>query len=138
MKQESVISTGELAKLTGVNRETIRFYERIGLLPPPERTAARYRVFGKSDLARIHFISNAKELGFTLAEIGELLAIADGEVRSCSKAKSIAIHRLAFVDSQLRSLRRLQKALRALVARCATAKRINGCPLIEALSKESR
>lgn len=127
------ITTGELARLAGVHRETIRFYERNGLLPPPPRTETKYRQFTSSDLQRVRFIARAKKLGFALREIGELLAVADGVIVRCSKVRDIAERKVSYIDSQLEDLRRLRTSLRSLIMKCATVRRINGCPIIDSL-----
>lgn len=129
------ITTGELARLAGLHRETIRFYERKGLLPPPSRTEAKYRQFTSTDLQRVRFITRAKKLGFALREIGELLAVADGAIVSCSKVRDIAECKVSYIDSQLKDLRRLRTSLQSLIVACSKAKRINGCPIIDSLSQ---
>lgn len=135
MSVEKHITTGELARLAGLHRETVRFYERKGLLPPPSRSEAKYRQFTSADLQRVRFITRAKKLGFTLREIGELLAVADGTIVSCPKVRGIAERKVSYIDTQLKDLRRLRSSLRFLILECTTAKRINGCPIIDSLSK---
>ncbi|GAB4323079.1 MAG: Hg(II)-responsive transcriptional regulator [Candidatus Zixiibacteriota bacterium] len=135
MTSESGMTIGALAARTKVNRETIRFYERESLMPKPDRTTGGYRVYSSSDVQRLHFIQRAKALGFTLVEIRELLGIADGRISRCTEVRAIAEDRLASIERQIEDLERLRQSLRALVKRCRTARRIEGCPIIETLSK---
>ncbi len=126
--------TSELAKKAGVNKETIRFYEKKGLLQDPVRTDGGYRQYLQKDLERLVFISNAKELGFSLAEIKELLAIADGDIYKCSDVRQIAESKLNYISNQMKYLRKLKTTLTKLVTECQQAKTIKYCPIIETLS----
>lgn len=132
---ETKLTTGLLARKSGVNRETIRFYQRTGLLRDSHRSAAGYRLFTGDDVRRVIFIRRAKELGFSLAEIRELLTVADGEVVRCSEVQVIARRALDGMETRLRELRRFQRVLAALVVECESSKRIDKCPIIEQLSK---
>jgi len=133
-----VFRTGELAKRADVNKETIRFYEKKGLLPDPNRTNGGYRQYSQADLERLVFIKNAKELGFALSEIKELLAIADGEIYKCSDVRQIAENKLEHINNQLKHLKKLKTTLTKLVTECQRAKTIKTCPIIESLSKGVR
>ena len=133
-----VFKTSELAKMAGVNRETIRFYEKKGLLANPNRTDGGYRQYSLKDLERLVFIKNAKELGFSLAEIKELLAIADGDIYNCNDVRQIAESKLAYINNQLKHLKQLKTTLTKLVTECQQAKTINYCPIIDSLSKGVR
>lgn len=132
------ITSGVLAHLAGVNRETIRFYERRGLLPKPRRNPSKYRIYNETDVQRVRFITQAKNLGFTLSEIDNLLSIADGRIVSCAKVRVIAERRLLFIDEQIRNLTLLQEALRQVVTKCSNAKTISACPLIYTLTTGGR
>lgn len=132
---DKTLTMGSLAALAKVNRETIRFYQRTGLLSDTHRTTGGYRQFSQADLKRVIFIRRAKELGFSLSEIRELLAVADGEVVKCGDVRKIAEHVLDSIESRLTQLERLRKILGALVRQCRSAKRISGCPIINELSK---
>lgn len=132
------MNTGELARKAGLNKETIRFYEKKGLLPEPRRSSGGYRQFSQDDLERILFIKNAKGLGFSLTEIGELLSIADGEIIDCLEVRSIAEKKLDFVESRIKGLMELKKALFELINQCRKSSKITYCPIIESLSKEVR
>jgi len=130
-----IYRTSELANEAGVNKETIRFYEKKGLLPDPNRTDGGYRQYSQKDLERLIFIKNAKELGFALSEIKELLAIADGDIYKCSDVRQIAESKLDNIDNQLKHLKKLKMTLTKLVAECQRAATIKNCPIIESLSK---
>lgn len=107
---------GELAKEAGVNVETIRFYQRKGLLPEPVRPYGSIRRYGTSDLARVHFIKSAQRLGFNLDKIGELLKLEDGT--HCDETRRLAEHKLADVRQKLSDLARIESVLVTLVAQC--------------------
>ena len=109
-----IYRTSELANEAGVNKETIRFYEKKGLLPDPNRTDGGYRQYSQKDLERLIFIKNAKELGFALSEIKELLAIADGDIYKCSDVRQIAESKLDNIDNQLKHLKKLKMTLTML------------------------
>lgn len=134
MNDEGTFLIGELAKRAGVNRETIRFYERIGLLPKPKRSQSRYRVYEQEQLQRLQFIIRAKGLGFSLTDVAGLLGIADGRIVRCSEVRDIAHERLRYIDSQIADLEKLGQSLRALLKQCGNSRRINGCPIIDVLS----
>ena len=133
-----VFRTGELANKAGVNRETVRFYEKKGLLSDPIRTDAGYRQYSQSDLERLVFIKNAKELGFSLSEVKELLSIADGDIYKCSEVRLIAEGKLDHITNQMKRLAKLKRTLTSLVTECQRAKTIKHCPIIESLSKGAK
>lgn len=138
MAETHKITSGTLAKLAGVNRETLRYYERRGLLASPDRNTARYRIYDTVDLSRVKFIKEAKALGFTLSEIKDLLSIADGDIVSCREVRDIAESKLTYIDGQIRGLRRLRSELNRLVAKCKSEKKIDSCPLIDSLDKRTK
>lgn len=131
----NVFRTGQLANKAGVNKETIRFYERKGLLSVPNRTDGGYREYTQKDLERLVFIKNAKELGFSLSEVKELLAIADGDIYMCSDVRRIAESKLDHITNQMKRLTKLKKTLTGLVTECQRTKTIRNCPIVESLSK---
>lgn len=133
-----VFKTSELANKAGVNKETVRFYEKKGLLSEPVRTEAGYRQFSQKDIERLVFIKNAKELGFSLSEIKELLAIADGDIYKCSDVRQIAESKLDHINNQLKHLNKLKRTLTKLVTECQRSKTIKHCPIIESLSKGAK
>ncbi|WP_240126223.1 Hg(II)-responsive transcriptional regulator [Thermomonas alba] len=132
----SMLTIGALARAAGVNVETIRFYQRKGLLPEPDRSYGSIRRYGEADVARVRFVKSAKRLGFSLAEIAGLLALEDG--LHCEEAQAQAAHKLADVRARLADLERIEAALDELVRRCDAAHgRQVRCPLIQALKGTS-
>ena len=121
-----------LAKSAGVHVETIRFYQKQGLVAEPRRPDAGPRRYGADAVARLRFISRAQDIGFTLAEIRELLRLERGG----RGAHTLAVKKLETVDRRIADLRRIQKMLRDLIARCEAGKS-QGCAIIEALSHDS-
>lgn len=133
----NALTIGALARAAGVHVETIRFYQRKGLLPQPERAYGGIRRYGEADVARVRFVKSAQRLGFSLAEIAGLLALEDG--LHCEEAQAQAAHKLAEVRARLADLGRIEAALEALVRRCATAQeRHVRCPLIAALQESAQ
>lgn len=130
------LTTGQLAKQGGVNLESIRFYEREGLLPKPPRTAGGYRVFGAGDVRRVQFIKRAQELGFSLREIKELLALRIEPGTSCADMRERAEAKLADIDKKVRDLQRMKKALARLATACPGRGAISDCPILESLDGE--
>jgi MerR family mercuric resistance operon transcriptional regulator len=127
------LTVGLLAKSAGVNVETIRFYQRKGLLPEPAKPFGGIRRYDPSVLARLRFIKAAQRLGFSLDEVGDLLKLEDGS--SCRQAREQAERKLADVRAKLAELRRIEGALDELVARCSAASGKVCCPLIAALAE---
>lgn len=126
------MAIGELSRRTGCNIETIRYYERIDLMPQAHRRG-RYRVYGSGDAGRLSFIRRARELGFTLEEIRALLGIATSGQVSCAEARGIASSHLIAVRSRLADLRKMERVLASTVQACETGDHA-GCPLIDTLS----
>jgi MerR family transcriptional regulator, mercuric resistance operon regulatory protein len=129
----TTLTIGTLAKTAGVNVETIRFYQRKGLLPEPDRPLGGIRRYGSADLTRVRFIKASQRLGFTLDEVAELLKLEDGT--HCSEARRLAESRLQDVRERLANLQRIESALGQLVARCGAARGSIKCPLIASLQK---
>lgn len=109
---------GELAKQSGVNAETIRYYEKIGLLPAPRRTAARYRSYTDTHLDRLRFIRGARALGFGLDAIRELISLSSDRRRSCAAVDVIAKRQLGEVRQRLQQLRGLEAELKRIITEC--------------------
>lgn len=128
---------GELARATSTKVETIRFYEKIGLLPEPSRTSGNYRDYGKPHLARLSFVRRARDLGFTLDQIRELLALSDDRDQSCSAVDIVARAHLAQIDQKISDLRSLRRELDELIGQC-TQGSISECRIIEALGPSER
>ena len=123
---------GELSRATGTNIETIRYYERIGLLPAPDRTAANYRSYGDPHRARLTFVRHSRDLGFTIEEIRSLLDLSDDPGRDCSEADRIASRHLAQVEEKIAQLTLLREELTRIVGRCRGGIAAD-CRVIEAL-----
>ena len=123
---------GDLSRATGTNIETIRYYERIGLLPAPDRTAANYRSYGDPHRARLTFVRHSRDLGFTIEEIRSLLDLSDDPGRDCSEADRIASRHLAQVEEKIAQLTLLREELTRIVGRCRGGIAAD-CRVIEAL-----
>jgi MerR family mercuric resistance operon transcriptional regulator len=128
------IAIGELSRRTGCNVETIRYYERIGLLPSPDRYG-RYRSYASADIKRVTFVRRARELGFTLDEVRALLVLSATDGRSiCAEVREISTTHLADVRARIADLRAIERVLAAAIRQCDMGKQ-PGCPLIEVLSR---
>lgn len=127
---------GELAKRTAVKIPTIRFYEQIGLLPHPPRTQSGQRRYGEPEVDRLNFIRHARELGFEIDAIRELLAMTASPQQSCHQADSIALNHLAEVERRIASLQALKIELTRMVDECGHG-RVCDCRIIEALADHS-
>jgi len=118
---------GELAERAGVNPKTIRFYEDVGVLPPPERTSAGYRRYGPEDLDRLAFVRRAQQLDLRLEEIAEILALRDRGQAPCDLVRQVAERRLAEVEARIVELHRIRDELRDLLDRDAAETNPPGC-----------
>ena len=131
------LSIGELSRRTGVNIETIPYYERIEMLPAPPRTASGRRVYGQAETRSLFFIRRSRELGFSLNEVRALLALSAGnDEEACSEVRDLAAGHLAEVRAKIADLRAMERVLADAVRRC-DAGEASGCPLIDALSAAS-
>lgn len=122
---------GAFAQTAGVNVETIRFYQRKGLLPLPNKPPGGIRRYGDADVARVRFVKSAQQLGFSLDEIAELLQLQDGT--QCAQARTLAQHKLIGIRQKLADLTCMESALTGLVAQCGRTTGPVACPLITAL-----
>ncbi|MDE2343735.1 MAG: helix-turn-helix domain-containing protein [Betaproteobacteria bacterium] len=127
------VPIGIVAGLSGCGIETIRFYEKAGVLPRARRTESGRRVYDDRDIARITFIRRARELGFSLNEVRGLLALAEGNGEACEKVQSVALRHLDEIAAKISDLTTMQAVLNALIARCEQGDDA-ACPLIAALS----
>ena len=127
------MKTGELAANAGVNIQTVRFYERRGILPKPTRTAGGYRDYSADAVRLIRFIKRAQDLGFTLVEIEDLLRLRDSRRTSCAVVKSAAQGKIAAVAAKIADLKAMKGALAVLLASCERNDRDRQCPILEAL-----
>lgn len=131
------MTTGKLARRGGVNVESIRFYEREGLLPAPPRTAGGYRAFTEDDVRRIRFIKRAQELGFTLKEIKELLELRHDPDTRCDDVRRRAEAKLADISRKIRDLQRMKKALARLATACPAGEASDRCPIWQTLDADA-
>ena len=125
------MTIGRLARAAGINIETIRYYQRRGLLAMPRKPAGGVRRYAPETLARLRFIRRAQELGFSLREIAELLKLGDG---SCKQTRTIAEHRLADIETRLRDLESMRAALGKLIRACRAGNQ-PPCPIIASLER---
>lgn len=127
---------GLLAKRAGVPIDTVRYYERNGILPPPERQASGYRAYNERDVERLRFLRRAKALGFTLVEIRDLLELSSRRDDDMGSLKTAASEKLADVEHKLAELTRIRDGLRVLVDACPGHGALERCPILAALAQE--
>jgi len=127
------MTIGRLARSAGVGVETIRFYERKGLIAEPPRTFAGYRTYPPEAVGRLRFIRRAKELGFTLREIRELLDLRADESTTCDVVRARAAAKIADIEEKIRSLQTMKAALERLAAECPASGPASDCPILDAL-----
>ena len=130
--EAGIFSIGELSKCSGVNAETIRYYERIKMLPAPPRTASGRRVYGSNDARILAFIRRSRELGFSLEEIRALLRLGGPERASCREVREIAAHHLNDIRAKLADLKKLERLLTKTIARCS-GRMAPDCPVLDVL-----
>lgn len=126
------LTIGEISKRTGVNIETIRYYERIGMLPPPPRTEGGHRLYDSTHVRILAFIRRSRELGFSLNEIRALIRLGGPEKASCREVREIATHHLEDIRAKLVDLRKLERLLSKTIARCS-GKTAPECPVMDIL-----
>jgi len=136
MNPVEALTIGRLARLGGVNLETIRYYEREGLLPKPPRTEAGYRLYPRKTTRRLRFIKRAQELGFSLAEIRELLALRMKPGTKREHIRSRAEGKIADIEHKIQTLEAMKKTLRKLTERCDGCGPLSECPILESLDEE--
>lgn len=127
------LSTGQLAKQADVNIETVRYYERRGLIPEPPRRESGYRKYPPNTVERIHFIKRAQELGFSLKEIGDLLSLRVDPHAPALEVRNKAQEKVRDIDAKIESLQQMKHALLHLIGQCDGHGTVNDCPIIEAL-----
>lgn len=130
----SPLTIGVLSQQTACKIETIRYYERIGMMPKPSRTQGGHRLYTPEHLKRLTFIRRGRELGFSLEQIRDLLRFADGGRYTCSQVKAVTLEHLEEVRARMKDLKRLEKVLKTMAAQCDRGK-VPDCPVIEALSR---
>jgi MerR family transcriptional regulator, mercuric resistance operon regulatory protein len=132
MTASQVIKRGELARRSGCNLETIRYYENIGLLQPPERTASGHRLYTPGDQARLGFILRGRDLGFSIEELKSLLSLVDSHHYSCGEVRDLTNNHLVSVRAKIADLTRLERTLADVSARCEGGD-VPECPIIDTL-----
>lgn len=134
----AALTIGKVAKRAGVGIDTLRYYERQGLIDPVDRTGSNYRVYEEDAILRVRFVKRAQELGFTLAEIKELLGLrADGDA-SCADVRDRARAKIANLVDRIRSLQAMRRALSKLADECVGEGPLSICPILEALDEKGR
>lgn len=131
---EQKITIGKVATAAGVNVETIRFYQRRGLLSEPPKAEGGFRYYEKSTIARVRFVKRAQTLGFSLDEIAGLLDLQESS--ACAPTHAAALQKLSLVDERIADLKRIRVRLKALVQQCETGTSASGCPIIESLGAD--
>lgn len=126
----------KLAERAGVNPETVRFYERKGIMPPPKKNASGYRYYTENDVRRLHFIQMAKKHGFTLSEIKELLELKVDPHTSCEEVQAIAEEKIQDIQLKINELTKMKNALKRLAASCHSGAPAGDCPILEEFEKE--
>jgi DNA-binding transcriptional MerR regulator len=134
----ATLGIGELANRTGTTPETIRYYERVGVLAPPERSGAgRYRRYGPADVERLGFVRRARELGFSLDEVRELVGLADQPERSCAEVDQLARAHLTAVNEKLAQLTALREELKRVIGNCQGGLSIADCRILAAFGNSA-
>jgi MerR family mercuric resistance operon transcriptional regulator len=132
-----LLTRGALAARSGCNIETIRYYEQIGILPPPPRSLGGHRLYGQDLIKRLTFIRRSRELGFTLEEIRELLRLVDGSNYTCAQVEKLAREHAQDIRRKIADLKKLQSVLLAMASQC-TGDEVPDCPIIDALFDAKR
>lgn len=133
----SRLTRGTLAKRTGCNIETIRYYEQINLMPNPPRSDGGHRLYDEEHLRRLTFICRARELGFSLNEVRELLGLVDGGDYSCAEVKALTLEHVRDVRDKISDLRKIESVLNTMAEQCNEGE-VPECPVIDALFQEVR
>ncbi len=132
------LTIGKVAKGSGIGIETVRFYERKGLIAEPPRTDSGYRQYPEEVVGRIRFIRRAKELGFALKEISELLSLRVHPDTTCADVRKQTEFKISDVEEKIRALRRIKTALKKLAASCVGTGPASECPILEALDSQEK
>ena len=126
------LTIGRLAMAAGVNVETIRYYQRRGLMDEPDKPLGGYRRYTPTAVTRVRFIKRAQQLGFTLEEVSGLLLLEDGQ--NCRETRLLAEHKLTVIEQRIADLTRMRRLLKGLIAECTAGQRPRSCPIIATLS----
>lgn len=136
MMRQSGLTIGRLAALTGVHLETVRYYERIGVMPAPARSAGGHRIYSEVQRQRLAFIQSARKLGFSIDAVRTLLALSEPTRRSCREVEVVAAAHLEDIRAKIADLTRLEQVLTAAVRRCVTDDDPS-CPVLDMLENRS-
>ncbi len=136
--ETDTLRTSQVAALAGVNVQTLRYYERRGLLEEPARRPSGYRDYPPDAVRVIRFIKRSQELGFTLKEVAELLRLRNDGAASCAEVRANAMTKIGDIDQKIESLRAVRRALRILVGSCRTDGSARRCPILEALDDDRK
>lgn len=132
MSPKDGLSIGVLSKHSGVNIETIRYYEKIGVMPAPERGASGYRVYGADHLKRLSFVRRSRQLGFSFDEIRGLLRLVDGHAYTCAEVRALTLRHVTEIRQKIKDLKRLERVMADMAAQCS-GERAPECPIVDAL-----
>lgn len=132
------LKSGELASEAQVNSETLRYYEKEGLLPEPKRSDAGYRLYQAEDIKRVHFIKRAQDLGFSLKEIKELLALKVDESQSAAAVKALAKQKIEAIEQKITDLMSMKQVLSELYEDCSGGVSVAHCPIIQCLDQPNK
>jgi len=138
LKKRQKFNIGTLAELAGLNIQTIRFYENIGLLPEPSRSKSQYRLYDEEYLENINFIKNSQELGFTLEEIKDLVQVKFRDCSTGKDVKNLVQEKIEKINCQLETLKSQKKFLEKLDANCNGKMPVGECPILDTLKKETK
>ncbi|KAF0218626.1 MAG: MerR family transcriptional regulator mercuric resistance operon regulatory [Geobacteraceae bacterium] len=130
------LTIGQVAKRGEVNIETVRYYERQGLIPPPPRRESGYRAYPEETVNRVRFSKRAQELGFSLKEIAELLSLRVGPDTVCADVRKRAVAKIAEIEQKMETLERMKEVLAGLAAECERRGPVSECPILEAMESE--
>lgn len=130
--------TTQVARSAGVNAQTLRYYERRGLLPDPPRTSSGYRTYGPETVRIVRFVKQVQELGFSLDQAEDLLHLADGGPDRCDEVQRMTGDKLAEVDAKIEALMAMRESLGRLLATCSQPRANRDCPLLQGLADEER
>lgn len=128
--------SGEISERSGINKETLRYYESIGLIAVPSRTESGYRAYPEQTLDRLQFIKRAQGLGFTLKEVQELLSLEEHPSDIAQPVREIAVHKLREIEGKIDDLQKLRTVLIELTERCSGKTSISECPIMESLTHQ--
>ena len=131
------LTIGRLARQAGVNLETVRYYERIGIMPDPDRTEGGHRSYAPEHAERLKFIRRSRELGFGIETIRRLISLGEAETESCCEVRDMAKDQIASIDAKISDLTRLRRVLQRAVVDCGEGSEVS-CPVIRELGSNDR